>query len=1304
MHSQSDRLLVIVDPYSTGGCLLEAARAIPSVGGTLTLWSRGHGDDEQQNAVHQQPTLEETAEALHAAASGRAIVGVVCGGDDGIELADSIARVLGLPRIGAAAQATGKAAQHSALAAAGLRSARSFAGDSWSHAMAAACASMPPPFVVKLDCGTGSEGVKLCDDAADARDHAKTLLRMRRPSDRRFAVLVQEYLRGTEFVVDCVSRGGLHKVVMIWRYDKRRANGHDFVYFGETPEPSDSDAAQALVPYTLAALDALGVESGPTHTELVWSTEGGACLVECNLRCHGGDGVWRPLALAASGHDQVSAALVGATDAAAFERLPSLPPSPLHTSGAFVCLVSHVEGVVTSADGLESLRLLESFHSLACSVRRGARLERTVDLFSVAGMVILIHADANVVAADLQTIRRLEADGCLWEVEATRSQAGAAVRRRAVPFGAAAAVPAPPPAPRLAPPAPLTLTPRQARSLEASSGLPHVPPGALPPLRPSLRGTPGEHKVVLVSTEHVPSDALRAVLEAKGADLGVEVTSVTAIRKQPQRAHSCGEEGAVEDDESSCARVQALQRAAVDAVLGEGKRCFVLASATEMLLMPLRTHAPALAPPQRAAAKAAFGTAARDGGGQFPVGLRVVADGVATPAECAAAACAVRAAASHAIPMGARATVALSAELIDSGAVTSAQHGSLDELRERARRLAEQAFGVRLCHAGALLSSITSPQPAVAGVPYDHAHVDKCNIRGYDVSAVLYLTPQRSPGAPSLAGGDFVFHDADGADRRVSPAAGRLLLFSSGIENVHAVREVHSGERLALPMWFSLPDDAEAPSQPEQSWSPACHCALSAATALGLDEELIEALRHDAATSAAALTAGLEACDEGLSSAQRAWLEAALLSEQQRSLRPPRAPAPRRMLLLCTKAGLCNRLRTVLSHALVAAERGSLLDVIWQPSDECPGTFTAHFEPPPGVRVRECDGDAAATALALAGGDRDVAVVDANDYHEDVKGRSAREALCWGALRARLSVLAAVAANREALRAVSGGGAYLAVHVRRTDHYAVAMGRHVPDEEFERFIGGEVDRRTDQSGSGGEAACLPVFLSTDCAELRASWCARHPRRCVVGGHSIGRGLAHDSGSPQTLRQTSLHASVVDLLTCVEATVFKGSTFSSYSDAISRLRKVRGTAAAADEHRVCEPPSDTPMYGASILRLANEARSVEDPMVARLLRKAEKAEAMAIAKAEERVEAERAARVEADKADTGRDAAHGASVEAVAPWSAASLEDDGPSRLGVCRELHEQGHALRRQSVCAAGSALHGRARSTHAVTSVQTLS
>ena len=47
-----------------------------------------------------------------------------------------------------------------------------------------------------------------------------------------YAVLCQEYLEGDEWVVDTVSRAGEHKVVALWKYDKRDYHGSPVVYHG----------------------------------------------------------------------------------------------------------------------------------------------------------------------------------------------------------------------------------------------------------------------------------------------------------------------------------------------------------------------------------------------------------------------------------------------------------------------------------------------------------------------------------------------------------------------------------------------------------------------------------------------------------------------------------------------------------------------------------------------------------------------------------------------------------------------------------------------------------------------------------------------------------------------------------------------------------------------------------------------------------------------------------------------------------------------------------------------------------------
>ena len=144
---------------------------------------------------------------------------------------------------------------------------------------------------------------------------------------------------------------------------------------------------------------------------------------------------------------------------------------------------------------------------------------------------------------------------------------------------------------------------------------------------------------------------------------------------------------------------------------------------------------------------------------------------------------------------------------------------------------------------------------AAAGTGYWSPHVDKANVPEYDVSAILYLSDGKvqesvsPPGATSVdrecrsgargrgdfeaefSGGTLVFLDAffdderkrrrgeddpDDAEKRkrnnanaqtvcvgITPRRGRLVVFASGEENVHAVSVVETGARATLNLWLT---------------------------------------------------------------------------------------------------------------------------------------------------------------------------------------------------------------------------------------------------------------------------------------------------------------------------------------------------------------------------------------------------------------------------------------------------------------------------------------------------------------------
>jgi len=421
--------IAVVDPISTGGSV--AAGAVARGYEVVAVWSReitvefrAHVPPEARGLryraeVEELPNLSATAAAVRSAAGAVELVACIVGGESGVTLADALSEALGL-RTNGSQELPGprrnKSVQQRCVRAAGLRAVREACGRDWAE-VADFLDSEPLPVVVKPVESAGSDGVRLCRSREEAEAHFHLLMdSQRKVGSQGAAVLVQEFLRGREYVVDHVSRDGVHKAMMVWTYDKRPTNDAEFVYYGMVPVEADSETARMLIDYTRRVLDALKVRNGPTHGE-VMMTEDGPCLVEMNCRCAGCDGALAPVQDALTGYSQVSVALDAFLDAKAFERIPALAPSPFRAAGQLVMLVSRHEGTITATPGYDRIRGLPSFVSLQPSYTPGDKLELSTDLFTIAGLAILVKGDAQALARDIDAIRTMEREGELFEVE-----------------------------------------------------------------------------------------------------------------------------------------------------------------------------------------------------------------------------------------------------------------------------------------------------------------------------------------------------------------------------------------------------------------------------------------------------------------------------------------------------------------------------------------------------------------------------------------------------------------------------------------------------------------------------------------------------------------------------------------------------------------------------------------------------------------------------------------------------------------------------------------------------------------------
>jgi len=218
--------------------------------------------------------------------------------------------------------------------------------------------------------------------------------------------VVQEYLQGQEYAIDTVSCEGVHKIVALWKYDKRLINGSPFVYFSTELVPNSDNATAKVLEYTCKVLDALKIQYGPAHTEIILTADG-PVLVEMNGRWHLADVA--PITNLCIGGNSVELTADCFMNKNKFLSFPCYP-SDLSVHGRVVHLVSEVTGELVEIRHMQKIESLPSVSSVKIfpEFQVGNVISPTVDIKTDAGAILLIHSDKDQVESDYRTILKLQ--------------------------------------------------------------------------------------------------------------------------------------------------------------------------------------------------------------------------------------------------------------------------------------------------------------------------------------------------------------------------------------------------------------------------------------------------------------------------------------------------------------------------------------------------------------------------------------------------------------------------------------------------------------------------------------------------------------------------------------------------------------------------------------------------------------------------------------------------------------------------------------------------------------------------------
>lgn len=314
-----------------------------------------------------------------------------------VETVARLAATLGLRFLSPHAAATchNKLAARRALGDAGLTNPRF-----WELASAdeveRVAAALPYPCVMKPTADSGSSGVLRIDSVAQLIEHYRRLTASAvndRGQTHSATVLVEELLDGPEFSVESVTLArGVTRIVGITR--KHLSPLPYFVEMGhDYPAALTDEERLSIEACVLRALDAVGFDFGPAHTELRL-THRGPVIVEINPRLAGG--MIPELVRLATGIDLIDAylrLLVGDDT--------ELPTATTRTA-SIRFLTAPMEGRLGAIPACDDLRAQPGVDAISITASAGRSVRPPQSAYDRLGYVICNSPErADVVVADV---------------------------------------------------------------------------------------------------------------------------------------------------------------------------------------------------------------------------------------------------------------------------------------------------------------------------------------------------------------------------------------------------------------------------------------------------------------------------------------------------------------------------------------------------------------------------------------------------------------------------------------------------------------------------------------------------------------------------------------------------------------------------------------------------------------------------------------------------------------------------------------------------------------------------------------
>ena len=335
---------------------------------------------------------------------------ILPGSERGVPLANKLSEELGL--LGNSCEnldaMTLKDEMHNRLAQKGLRHIRGKVIHSVDEALEFYDSECLKEVVIKPISSCCSTGVRICLTRDEMVDSLEMLFgAANHYGDKNNELLIQERIKGDEYIVNTVSHKGIPRVTLVWKYNKVRTSEGAIIYDScETVNELSLGEAE-MVEYAYKVADAMGIQYGPVHGEYMIDDDG-PVLIEVNCRPCGGNMSSEFLDRISGQHETDSILDSYLKPERFYEELKK--KYELYAYGVVKFFIVPKDIIASSSPATTVCNRLKSYYgsTFADSNFNEAFFQKTNDLTTSAGYTFLVHEDKAVVQDNLDFLRTIE--------------------------------------------------------------------------------------------------------------------------------------------------------------------------------------------------------------------------------------------------------------------------------------------------------------------------------------------------------------------------------------------------------------------------------------------------------------------------------------------------------------------------------------------------------------------------------------------------------------------------------------------------------------------------------------------------------------------------------------------------------------------------------------------------------------------------------------------------------------------------------------------------------------------------------